>query len=60
MAAIGADKMDDLEDGEISGSDSESEMGITAGERVQVICCHCCFRKKYDIGKVSDTSRQFS
>ncbi|XP_023701050.1 phosphorylated adapter RNA export protein [Paramormyrops kingsleyae] len=35
MAAIGADKMDDLEDGEISGSDSESEMGITAGERVQ-------------------------
>ncbi|KAJ8338666.1 hypothetical protein SKAU_G00354520 [Synaphobranchus kaupii] len=28
MAAVGGDRMDDLEDGEISGSDSESEMGV--------------------------------
>ncbi|KPP77841.1 phosphorylated adapter RNA export protein-like [Scleropages formosus] len=35
MAASGADKMDDLEEGEISGSDSESEMGTAAAERMQ-------------------------
>ncbi|XP_036385287.1 phosphorylated adapter RNA export protein isoform X2 [Megalops cyprinoides] len=35
MAAVSADRMDELEDGEISGSDSESEMRVAADERAQ-------------------------
>ncbi|KAI1905140.1 hypothetical protein AGOR_G00013070 [Albula goreensis] len=35
MAAVSGDRMDDLEDGEISGSDSESEMGAAGDEQVQ-------------------------
>ncbi|KAJ8287276.1 hypothetical protein GJAV_G00049690 [Gymnothorax javanicus] len=35
MAAVSGNRMDDLEDGEISGSDSDSEMGLARDEPVQ-------------------------
>ncbi|KAG5834117.1 hypothetical protein ANANG_G00257970 [Anguilla anguilla] len=35
MAAVSGDRMDDLEDGEISGSDSDSAMGVAGDERAQ-------------------------
>ncbi|KAJ8392713.1 hypothetical protein AAFF_G00071970 [Aldrovandia affinis] len=35
MAAVKGDRMDDLEDGELSGSDSDSEMRVAGDERVQ-------------------------
>ncbi|XP_064163228.1 phosphorylated adapter RNA export protein [Anguilla rostrata] len=35
MAAVSGDRMDDLEDGEISGSDSDSAMGVAGYERPQ-------------------------
>lgn len=36
MAGVNRDTMDDLEDGEISGSNSDSEMGTTVDVKPQV------------------------